>query len=247
MISMRTTTPRPPLEVYLLGVVDFLEIQQIQRRLAYEQSERGGASLIICEHPPTISVGRQGSRMHIEPDDDELASMGVRVHWVSRGGGCALHLPGQLSYYLILPLEVFGLTPMRHVERLQRVILRVLDEFDLKGTARMNPPGVFLGSARVASLGVAVNRGIAYHGFTLNVAPYLGPFGLLSEPGVDGSPLRQTSMQARRQRPTSMSQAREALIRHTEEVFELDRHHLHTHHPQLRRKVLYHVYAPSPG
>lgn len=111
----------------------------------------------------------------------------------------------------------------------------------------MDPSGIFLGSARVASLGVAVNRGIAYHGFTLNVAPYLGLFDLLTEPGVDGAPLRQTSMQARRQRPTSMSKTREALIRWTEEIFELDRHHLHTHHPQLRRKVLYHVYAPSPG
>jgi len=244
---MRTTSPRPPLEIYLLGVVDFLEIQQIQRRLAYEQSERGGAALIVCEHPPTISVGRQGSRLHIAADDDELASMGIRVHWVNRGGGCVLHLPGQLSYYLILPLDTFGLTPMRHVERLQEVTLRLLEEFDLRGSARMEPPGIFLGSARVASLGVAVNRGIAYHGFTLNVAPYLGPFDLLSETDVDGSSLRQTSMEARRQRPTLMSKVREALIRWTEEIFELDRHHLHTHHPQLRRKVLYHVYAPSPG
>jgi len=244
---MRTTSPRPPLEVYLLGVVDFLEIQQIQRRLVYEQSERGGASLIVCEHPPTISVGRQGSRLHIAVDDVELASMGIRAHWVNRGGGCVLHLPGQLSCSLVLPLEPFGLTPMRHVELLQDVILQVLEEFDLRGTARLEPPGIFLGSARVASLGVAVNRGIAYHGFTLNVAPYLDLFDVLTEPGVDGSPQRQTSMEARRQRPTLMSKAKEALVRRTEEVFGLDHHHLYTHHPQLKRKVLYHAYAPSPG
>lgn len=244
---MRTNSPRPPLVVYLLGVVDFLEVQRIQRRLVYEQSERGGAAMIVCEHPPTISVGRRGSRLHIAAADDELATMGIQVHWVNRGGGCVLHLPGQLSCSLILPLEQLGLTPMSHVQRLGEVILKTLEEFDLRGTARMEPPGVFLGSGRVASLGVAVGRGIAYHGFTLNVAPYLDLFDVLSEPGAGGSPQRQTSMEARRQRPTLMSKAREALVRRTEEVFGLDHHHLHTHHPRLQRKVPYHAYAPSPG
>ena len=60
-------------------------------------------------------------------------------------------------------------------------------------------------------------------------------------------PLRHTSMEARRQRHTAMSKVREALIRQLEQVFGLERHHVYTHHPLIRRKVGSHVYAPSPG
>ncbi|APW64193.1 lipoyl(octanoyl) transferase LipB [Paludisphaera borealis] len=244
---MTLEPPKPSLEVYLLGLVDFADVQKLQRRLVYEQGERDGATLIVCEHPPTLSVGRLGSRAHIARDDDALASMGIRMFWVNRGGGCVLHLPGQLACYLVLPLAVRDLSPMGYVAGLQDVLLQVLDEFELRGTVRHAPHGIFLGEARVASIGVAINRGIAYHGFTLNVGPYLDLFDVLSEPGSAGSFLRQTSMESRRQRPTLMSKVREALVRRTEAVFGLDRRHLYTHHPQLRRKVLSHVYAPSPG
>src|SRR3954469_1383188 len=172
-IAMKSSPPSPPLEVYLLGLVDFEEVQQLQRRLVYDLGERGGALLVLCEHPPTISVGRSGSRLHIVPDDEALRGLGINVHWVNRGGGCVLHLPGQLAAYLALPLQRAGLTLTDYVDRLHRVILEVLDEFDLHGTVRADLPGVFVGQARVASVGVAVSRWIAYHGFTLNVGPYL--------------------------------------------------------------------------
>ena len=87
----------PPLEIYMLGLVDFEDAQRLQRRLVYDLGERGGSALVLCEHPPTISVGRSGSRSHIAPDDVLLRSLGVRVHGVNRGGGCVLHRPGQLA------------------------------------------------------------------------------------------------------------------------------------------------------
>src|SRR6187402_876731 len=106
----------PPLEVYLLGLVDFEDVQQLQRRLVYDLGERGGGTLVLCEHPPTITVGRLGSRAHIRADDEELRERGIRVHWVNRGGGCVLHLPGQLVAYLALPLEPLGLNLQGYVE-----------------------------------------------------------------------------------------------------------------------------------
>lgn len=237
----------PPLEVYMLGLVDFEEVQQLQRRLVYELGERGGASLVLCEHPPTISVGRSGSRAHIVPDDEALRGLGIRVHWVNRGGGCILHLPGQLAAYMIVPLEPLGLDLGGYLEGLHAAIIRVLDEFELSGKTLPAEAGVFLGGARVASVGVAVNRWIAYHGLTLNVGAFLEPFALIEEPGSGPVPLRQTSMESRRQRPAPMPKVREALIRHLETVFGLERHHLYTHHPLIRRKVRSHVYAQSPG
>ena len=238
----------PPLEVYLLGTVDFEDAQRLQRRLVYDLGERGGAALVLCEHPPTISVGRSGSRVHIAPDDEALRSMGVKVHWVNRGGGCVLHLPGQLAAYVALSLPRLGLTLKAYVDRLDAAVLGTLEDFDLKGTTRPDLAGVFLGQARVSTVGVAVNRWIAYHGITLNVGPFLEPFELLlDEPGSGGHPLRQTSMESRRQRLTPMPKVRESLIRHFESVFGLERHHVYTHHPLIRRKVFTHAYAPTPG
>lgn len=238
----------PPLEIYMLGLVDFEDAQRLQRRLVYDLGERGGAALVLCEHPPTVSVGRAGSRLHILPDDDDLRSLGVKVHWVNRGGGCVLHLPGQLAAYFALPLDRVGLNLNRYIGGLQDAVLGVLDEFELKGTTRPDLPGVFLGNARVATVGVAVTRWIAYHGLTLNVGPFLEPFEVtLDEPGIGPFPLRQTSMESRRQRLTPMTKVREAMIRHLEAAFGLERHHVFTHHPLIRRKVFAHVYAPSPG
>jgi len=243
----RPSPELPPLEVYMLGLVDFMEVQRLQRRIVYDLGEENGAVLILCEHAPTISVGRSGSRAHIVPDDETLQSMGISVHWVNRGGGCVLHLPGQLAGYVALPFARLGLTLQGYLDGLHAAIRGVLEEFDLTGTTRADLPGVFSGPARIATVGVAVNRWIAYHGLTLNVGPYLDLFEVLDEPGIGESAMRYTSMESRRQRHTPMSKVREALIRNLEQVFRLERHHIYTKHPQIQRQVLSHVYAPSPG
>ena len=244
---MRPTPQPPTLEVYMLGLVDFEEVQQLQRRIVYDVGESGSATLLLCEHPPTISVGRSGSRVHILADETVLQGLGVKVYYVNRGGGCVLQVPGQLAAYLAMPLEPLGLSVQQYVDRLHSTILSVLEEFDLNGTLRPELPGVFSGPARLATVGVAVNRWIAYHGLTLNVGPYLELFHVLEEPGIGKAPLRQTSMESRRQRQTPMPKVRESLVRKVEQVFGLERHHLYTQHPQIGRKALTHVYAPSPG
>jgi lipoyl(octanoyl) transferase len=232
-----------PFKVYLLGQIGFEETQALQRRLVYDLGETGGGALLLCEHPPTISVGRSGSRMHIVPDNDELRERGIRVYWVNRGGGCVLHLPGQVTGYLALPLDQLGISVGRYLDLLHQALIEMLKEFDLHGQRHAHAPGVFLGNARVASVGIAVNRWMAYHGFTLNVGPYLDPFDLLEEPEIVG----QTSMEARRQRPAPMPRVREALVRNVELAFGLESHSLFTDHPLIRRRARHHAYASSVG
>src|SRR4029078_2629362 len=123
---MKASPDAPPLEVYLLGLVDLEDVLLLQRRIVYEMGEGRGASLILCEHPPTISVGRSGSRAHIVPDDETLRGLDIRVHWVSRGGGCVLHLPGQLAAYLALPLDSDDLTLTRYLRRLHEAVIDML-------------------------------------------------------------------------------------------------------------------------
>src|SRR5262252_2625833 len=98
------------LQAYLLGTVDFDAALALQRQLVYQVGgERDQAALVLCEHPAAITVGRQGSRAHILYEPEELHSLRWRVRWVNRGGGCLLHLPGQLAVYPILPLDRLGL------------------------------------------------------------------------------------------------------------------------------------------
>ena len=235
----------PPLEVYLLGLVPFEDAQRLQRRLVYDLGESGrGATLVLCEHPPTITVGRSGSRAHILPDDEELQSNGLSVRWVNRGGGCELHLPGQLMLYLAMPLEPFGLTVGTYLDRLHDVMIEVLADFDLRGQRRPDRTGIDLAGAPVCRVGIAVNRYIAYHGLTLNVGPYLPAFDLIDDPRETGRP---TSMESRRQRPAPMSRVRQAVITRLSEGFGLDPRHVYTDHPMIRRKAPVHAYASSSG
>ncbi len=236
-----------PLEIYTLGVVDFLEIQRLQRRMVYDLGEQPGAVLILCEHPLTISVGRAGSWAHIAADDDTLRALGIKVHWVNRGGGCILHAPGQLAAYLAAPLGTLGVSLNEYLNRLCQIVVNVLAEFDLSSTPRADLGGVYSGAARIASIGVAVNRDIAYHGITLNVGPFLEIFQLISEPGTGAQPVRQTSMESRRQRPAPMPKVREALIRYLEHAFGLESHHFYTSHPMLRRQAPRNLHVASRG
>lgn len=245
--SRSPAASRLPLDTYLLGLSELDDVLRLQRRLIYDLGERPGAALVLCEHPPTISVGRNGSRAHLRPDDESLRAVGLRVRWVNRGGGCVLHLPGQLAAYLILPLAEARLTLAGYLERLESALIGALADFDLHGATNPEQPGIFLGHARVASVGIAVSRGIAYHGFTLNVGPWLGAFDLLDEPGLGGHPLRQTSLESRRQRQAPMPRVRDTLISRLESALALERAHVFTDHPLIRRKPFQHVHVPSLG
>ena len=239
----------PPLEVYLLGLVDFEDVQQLQRRLVYDLGERGGAALVLCEHPPTISVGRSGSRVHIAADDDELRAMGIKVHWVNRGGGCVLHLPGQLAAYLALPLDRLG--PRRPGATSTASTTRS-SASSTSSTCRGRPGPTLPGRLPGPRPGRVGRRG----GQPLDRLPRADPErravpGAVRADSTSRGSARTRSGRRRWSRagsgPTPMPKVREALIRQLEAAFGLERHHVYTHHPLIRRKVLAHVYAPSPG
>ena len=99
------------LDVRLLGTVDFESALFLQERLVYDISGRDDlfGGLLLCEHPPLITVGRAGSRAHILVDQKELTASRLDVRWLNRGGGCLVHAPGQLAVYPVVPLDRLGL------------------------------------------------------------------------------------------------------------------------------------------
>jgi lipoyl(octanoyl) transferase len=219
------------LRAYLLGQLDFDDALALQRHLVYQVSgDRDAAALVLCEHPPIITIGREGSRAHVLYEPEELGRRGWRVRWVNRGGGSLLHLPGQLAVYPVLALDRLGLGLGDYLDRLQRVLLDVLADFQVSATTRPERPGVWVGGRAVAQVGVAVRDWVTYYGAALNVHPDLEPFRRVRT-GPCEEPM--TSLGRERRGPLRPSMVRERLLEYFAARFGFARTSLFFHHPAL--------------
>ena len=234
-IELRETGPA--LHVYMMGAVEFDAALAFQRRLAYEiAGDRRRAALILCEHnAPLITVGRHGSRAHILCEPAELRARQWQVRWVNRGGGCLLHLPGQLAVYPVLALEQFGLGLQGYLERLQQAIVDVLGEFGVLGETRSCQAGVWAGTRMIAGVGVAVRAWVTYYGAYFNINPALDVFRLVRCGGAADGPM--TSLERERRGPLRPSLPRERLLEHFAARFGFGRLSFFSDHPTLHRKA----------
>lgn len=222
------------LEVHLLGLVDFDAALFLQDRLVEELSQRtdGHGALLVCEHPPLITMGRTASRAHILCEPEELTARQIDVRWLNRGGGCVVHLPGQLAVYPIVPLARRDMRLVEFRKRLSDAVVGMCRELRVPAWRRPDAPGVWCRCGQLAQFGVAVRERISYHGMFLNVNPRLDALRLAQ--AQDGTE-RVTSLSAQRQRLTSMAAVRESIIRHVAEQLGYERFHLYTGHPLLHR------------
>jgi lipoyl(octanoyl) transferase len=221
------------LRVYLLGLTDFEAALTLQHALADQVAgDRRAAALVLCEHPPLITVGRHGSPGHIHLGPEELRARRWRVRWVNRGGGCLLHLPGQLAVYPVLPLDRLGLGLEAYLARLQRALVAVLDDFGVCAEGKPGRPGAWVGNRPIAAVGVAVRDWVCYHGAALNVAPDLTPFRLVRT-GAGDEPM--TSLARERRGPVRPALVRQRLVEHFRAAFGFEQTDLFFGHPLLAR------------
>ena len=228
------TAPAAALEVHLLGLVDFDAAVALQERLVFELSGRDDlqGALLLCEHPPLITLGREASSAHVLAEPDELKALEIDVRWISRGGGAITHAPGQLAVYPVLPLGRLGLGLTEYRSRLEEALVAVCHDLRIPAKRRAGELGVWSRSGRVASIGGAVKSWVSYMGAYLNVEPHPSFLGLTSsDPGGD----RCTCLQAQRLQRISMSAVRESVLRHIASQFEYQRRHIYTGHPLLKR------------
>lgn len=141
--------------------------EQEARRAAIHAGDVGAAAVLLCEHPPVITLGHSADRAHVLIDDAEAARRGIAIAPVSRGGDVTYHGPGQLMIYPVVRVR-------RVVEFLAAVaaeIAAVCAELGVDGAAfRREPAGLWLGDAKLAACGIHVSRGVAIHGWAWNVA-----------------------------------------------------------------------------
>src|SRR5262245_5598553 len=220
------------LHAYLLGTVDFEAALTLQRRLHYDiGGDRGQAALVVCEHAALITVGRHGSRRHLMLETEEMHTRQWRVRWVNRGGGCWLHLPGQLSIYLIAPLDVLGVTPRQYVAHLGETLSRVLSDFSVTARVHVDDAGIWVGGRLLAAIGVAVKDDVAYYGACFNLNPALDVYRHIRCHARAAEPM--TSLERERRGPVRPSMVRERIVEHFRDAFGFARMSLFSDHPAL--------------
>jgi lipoyl(octanoyl) transferase len=157
-----------------LGHAKYLEILDLQRELVkLRQGHRIPDTLILVEHEPVITLGRRGSTSNILSSFEQLASQGIKVRQVERGGDVTYHGPGQLVGYPVIDLAARKIGVRQFVDLLEETIILTLADFDLRAGRQSQHRGVWVEDRKVAALGVAIKRWVSFHGFALNVSPML--------------------------------------------------------------------------
>ena len=129
-----------------------------------------GDTVLLLEHRPTYTMGKQAAREHVLLSDGELAEHGIEVVDVDRGGDVTYHGPGQLVGYPVLQLD--GPRVVDHVRALEELNIRLLDRYGLVGERIPHFTGVWVGREKVTAIGVRVSAGwVTQHGWATNVAP----------------------------------------------------------------------------
>jgi lipoyl(octanoyl) transferase len=223
-----------PLRLYLLGEVDFEAVLALQHALHHQiAAHRDGINLILCEHPPIITVGREAGPGHVRWDSEELYHRGWRVRWVNRGGGCMLHLPGQLAIYPIVALDRLRIGLQDYLDRLHRLLILVLDDFTVLAGRHRELLGAWVGSRMVGGVGVAVRDWVTYFGAVLNINPDLIPFQSVRTAGPNDEPM--TSLVRERHGPLRPALVRERLLEHFCDLFDCEQSAMFFNHPVLER------------
>ncbi len=170
-----------------------------------------GDTLVLVEHPAVVTVG-------VEGDDGSAEASGLPVVRVERGGHATYHGPGQLVGYPIVDLDRRRRDVRHFVHDLEEVVIRTLDAFGLRGTHVGGRRGVWVdGERKVASIGIAVDHWVTFHGFALNVSVDLAEFRRIRPCGFDGSVMTSISRELGRTVP--LTEVRTPLLRAWEAVF----------------------------
>jgi len=204
--------------VVRLGVVDYGEAYQLQRRLC--QQRLAGETpdvLLLLEHPPTITIGKSGKTTNILVGRDDLDRRGVSLFFTDRGGDVTYHGPGQLVAYPIIDLRQRDRDVHAYVHDLEEVVLSTLARFDIQGN-RNSHPGVWVGEKQIAAIGIAIKRWITMHGIALNVTSQQDRFNLINPCGLAGVPV--TSMRELRGEQVAAGDVAEAFVAEFASTFQ---------------------------
>jgi lipoyl(octanoyl) transferase len=220
------------INVVFLGRVDYSTALRLQQTLVHLVKEgRIGHTLLLLEHPPVITLGRNAGMANIVASRDFLASQGIELHETDRGGDVTFHGAGQLVGYPIFDLRAF--TPrigaVDFVRKIEEALIRACGDLGVVTVRVPGLTGVWTEGepqAKIAAIGVHISRAVTSHGFALNVTTNLDYFKLIVPCGISDKPVTSLTVEMDRSsipraaKPPSLEQVAEMTSRNFGRVFE---------------------------
>lgn len=200
------------------GRVQYVQALDLQMKIC-EVKKRGFERdvLLLLEHPPTITLGRNASMEHLLAREEELKSQGVVVCNVDRGGDITFHGPGQLVGYPLLSLNPGERDVHRYMRNLEESLIDLLGHYGIPAGRDARFTGVWTDKGKIAAMGVHISRWITRHGFALNVNTDLSFYNMIVPCGIVGRGV--TSMQQELSRQIDLAEVAERYIPSFASVF----------------------------
>jgi lipoyl(octanoyl) transferase len=204
-----------------LGTVPYAQATALQERTRRDlKAGEGPERLLLLAHPHVYTLGRNASEADVTASREWLAARGVEVAECDRGGQVTYHGPGQLVGYPVINLSPDRRDVRRYMRDLMEVLVRTLADLGVTAHARREAEvlGVWVGEAKIASLGVHLKRWIPTHGFALNVTPDLSYFTGIVPCGLTG--IQMTSVERLTGRRPPLPEVAARVVHHFGEIFE---------------------------
>lgn len=227
MQPVREKQATQPCQIIQAGRISYQEAWEWQRQLIAQRSLGHGCdTLLLLEHPPTITLGRAAKQQHILASHEELARQGVALIHSDRGGDVTYHAPGQLVGYPILKLTYYGGNVIHYVRTLEEIIIRTLAHYHIVGKRIEGLTGVWVDNdndveRKIAAIGVRLSAsGITSHGFALNITPDLRGFQHIIPCGIRDRQVTSMEQELHGHAPPS-DEVVSILIAHFVELFHI--------------------------
>jgi len=210
-----------------LGLIGYAEASALQQRLvAARKANAIGDTLLLCEHPHVITLGRNAKRENLLASDRILQQKNVELHETNRGGDITYHGPGQIVAYPILDLAAIKRDVGWYVRMLEETMIRATADYGIAATREPGKTGIWVSDSsqrnaaeKLGAIGVHLSRWITSHGFAYNVATDLRYFDLIVPCGI--ADRKATSLEKILSRRVDRVEASASLTKHFAEVFGL--------------------------
>lgn len=170
-----------------LGRTDYEPVWESMKQFTHQRDENTQDEFWITEHHAVYTQGLNGRKEHL------LSTSAIPVVQVDRGGQVTYHGPGQLVLYTLLDLNRLGIGIRQLVTAIERAIMNLLHSYGIDSHAKKTAPGVYIGQAKIAALGLRIRKGYCYHGLSLNLEMDLKPFSGINPCGFEGLEVTQLS------------------------------------------------------
>jgi lipoyl(octanoyl) transferase len=202
-----------------LGRIPYARGLALQEQLVAErQAGRVPDQLLLIEHDPVFTLGRNARTENLLFSEQALRERGFEVFETGRGGDVTYHGPGQVVGYPILALPPERRDVHRYVRDLEEVMIRTCADYGLLATRVAGLTGAWIGDAKVGAIGVRIARWVTSHGFALNVGTDLSAFDLIVPCGIRGRGV--TSLERQLGRAVPIGPVMDRLAAHFAAVFE---------------------------